>query len=321
MQNENPRGKSYKGSIILCGILASALMLVSFVMALSNFSAPAEISESSYESIEDQTSEVSEYESIVINEPDEYKYYNNLQFERQPYSNSLVANGSLAVINQTTTKFPIIDESNIVNIGTAKTPGVYGLANMSLVMYEEAISNIDKFVVSFYDQVPSNGLIINKGYVASSSVSSSETAVDLVTGYSVQFSIYNSSYKFSDNEFAYLREQAYKYGVIQRYPNGKDNYTGHSNDNTIYRYVGFPHSMYMNHYMLSLEEYLDRIRTYKVIEYESELETDTVYVVYYVPLEESTGTTYVDVPVGDNVSYTVSGDGDRGFVVTVKIQQ
>ena len=319
MQNKKPENVSNKTVILICGILAAVIMLGSFVVALTKFTdttdeviESSEVSEESSEAVSEEISEIS-----ISN--DEYDYYSKLQFERKPFSNASVADGTLAIINEGTKTFPTIDQSQIVNIGLVKTESVYGLSNMSLVMYEEAILNIDNFIVSFYEQVPKNGLIISKGYTSSDAVTLSEPTVDLATGYSVQFSIYKSSYKFSDSEFSYLREQAYRFGVIQRYPNEKDNYTGHKSDNTVYRYVGLPHRMYMNHYMLSLEEYIDRIRTYQVIEYESELEKDTVYVIYYVPVDDSTGTTYVDVPVGEQYSYTVSGDGDKGFVVTVKM--
>ena len=190
---------------------------------------------------------------------------------------------------------------------------------MSLVLYEEAVVGIDKFICSFYEEVPNNGLIINKGYTSSDKISASETVIDLTTGYSVQFSIYNSAYKFSDVEFGYLRDQAYKYGVIQRYPEGKREYTMHDADNTIYRYVGLAHSQYMNLYRFSLEEYIDKVRTEKVIEFKSELEDNTAYVVYYVPLDENVETTYVPLPQGEQYSYSISGDGGNGFIVAVKV--
>ncbi len=319
MQNMKPESSNNKLFLIICGCLAAVIMFGSFAAALSKFSEPNTESEESVE-VSEESSEYSQEESSeIVFEEDEYDYFDKIQFERKPFSNSSVTDGPLAIINENNKTYPAIDESKVVNIGQVKTPNIYGLSNMSLVMYEEAIANIDQFIVSFYEQVPKNGLIINKGYTASGAVSASEPTIDLVTGYSVQFSIYNSAYKFSDSEFSFLREQAYRFGVIQRYPRDKENYTGHSVDNTVYRYVGLAHSMYMNHYMLSLEEYIDRIRTYKVIEYESELELNTVYVIYYVPAEGTGGTTYVDVPVGDEYSYTVSGDGDKGFVVTVKI--
>ena len=179
--------------------------------------------------------------------------------------------------------------------------------------------NLDRFIVSFYEQIAKNGVIVDKGYTSADALVTSDASVDLASGYTFKLSIYNSNYKFSSPEFAYLKEQAYKFGIIQRYPSDKENYTGFEENSTIYRYVGLAHSMYMNHYRHSLEEYIDKIRTQKVIEYKSDLELNTMYVIYYVPLDSSVETTYVPLPSNENCTYTVSGDGGKGFIVTVKM--
>lgn len=311
---ENKKSKE----IVVIGLVAALAMLISYVFALAQFEIGWQV--------EEETSAVSE--DVVFSEPEssaevstttkEYEYYDDFVFEAYPYQNKSVVDGSLAIIKDGSNGFPSIDQSRIVNIGEVRT-NVYGLSNMSLVLYKEAIENIDKFIVSFYEQVPSNGLIINKGYTSGDKISPTETTIDLATGYSVQFSIFNSSYKFSDTEFSYLRDQAYRYGVIQRYPSGKEQYTSHDSDNTIYRYIGLAHTQYMNRYRYSLEEYIDKVKTEGIIEYKSELEDNVAYVIYYVPVDESVGTTYVDLPQNDNCSYSVSGDGGNGFIVSVKI--
>lgn len=319
MQKNKQNTSDDKKMLLVAGALAIVIMIASYITALAQFSdGKSAISNISSEYVETSSESSSEVVSEAIDHK-EYEYYGDFVFESFPYQNSAVVNGSLAVIKDGSNGYPTIDHSKIVNIGNVKTANIYGLANMSLVLYDEAIANIDKFIVSFFEQVPSNGLIINKGYTSSDKIAASDNFVDLVTGYSVQFSIYNSSYKFSDMEFSYLRDQAYRYGVIQRYPEGKESYTNHDSDNTIYRYVGLAHSQYMNRYRYSLEEYLDKIRTEGIIEFKSELEQDTAYVVYYVPLDEDIETTYISLPQGDGYSYSVSGDGENGFIVTVKV--
>ncbi len=311
--------KAKKSNIIIIGLVAALVLLASYACALAQFDIQwvedvesSEPTESVVSVESDDLSEVSQSQKV-------YEYYDEFVFEAYPYQNKSVVDGSLAIIKDGSNGFPSIDQSQIVNIGEVRT-NVYGLSNMSLVLYQEAIANIDKFIVSFYDQVPSNGLIINKGYTSRDKIAQTDTTIDLVTGYSVQFSIYNSSYKFSDTEFSYLRDQAFRYGVIQRYPSGKEQYTSHDSDNTIYRYVGLAHSQYMNRYRYSLEEYIDKVKTEGVIEYKSELEDNVAYVIYYVPLDDSVGTTYVDLPQNENCTYSVSGDGFDGFIVSVKIE-
>lgn len=320
MQKNKPNTSKNTFLLAIAGLVAVLIMLTSFVVALTKFTDGDDVveSEASEESTESFVS-ASPESSVVSGEDTKYDYYDDLNFENYPYRNDAVANGSLAIVNSSSAVAPTVDESKIVNIYQNMTPNVYSLSNISLVLYDEALQSFDRFIVSFFEQVPKNGLIINKGYTSSEAVAMSEHSADLSTGYSVQFSIYNSNYSFSSDEFLYLKEQAFRYGIIQRYPENKEEYTGLEANNTIYRYVGLAHSLYMNHYRYSLEEYIDEIRTERVIEYKSELESNVVYIIYYVPLDESVETTYVPLPTDENCSYSVSGDGSRGFIVTVKM--
>jgi len=310
--------KNNKNSLVsIAAVFAALLLLVSYIVALTKF--VDEDSDQDQSSTVESSLESSGSVSSVVSETSqnqtEYKYYGALQLQEQPFSNAGVVNGSLALIDSS--NYPIVDQERIVNIYSNRVGKVYGLANTSLVLYDEALRAIDAFIVSFYEQVPSNGLIIDKGYMRPEMISADDVKIDLTSGYSVQFAINSSPYKFSDSEFGYLRDQAYKYGVIQRYPADKDSFTGHSGNNTVYRYVGIAHSSYMNHYNLSLEEYIDKIKTNKVLEFESEIENGVAYVIYYVELDEQVGTTYVPVPADGE--YMISGDGSDGYIVSVKV--
>jgi D-alanyl-D-alanine carboxypeptidase len=54
----------------------------------------------------------------------------------------------------------------------------------------------------------------------------------------------------------WLYENAWKYGFILRYPEGKENITGYKYESWHYRYVGVAHSENFNQNDLTLEEYL-----------------------------------------------------------------
>jgi len=322
MGNNNKREGSYKYMYLMtAGIcVAVAAMLIFFVLALSRFAGRKETSESVSEA------ESSEAESsVVISEPSEetseaskYKYLDSIQREDCIFNNTDVVNGNLAVVDSKT-GYPSVSQSDLVRISDKKTPDLYGLSNTSLFINEAAMKPFDSFIVSFANTTPKSGIIIAGGYIKPESAKDAKTA-ELTTSYSVKLGIYNSPYKFSDTEFSYLKEQCYKFGIIRRFPDGKETYTGQESDNSIYRYVGLAHSLYMNHYNYSLEEYIDKIHTDKVIEYESELEADTAYVIYYVPAE-SGETTSIPVPVdSERHPYEISGDGSGGFIVTVKVK-
>ena len=54
----------------------------------------------------------------------------------------------------------------------------------------------------------------------------------------------------------WLYENAYKYGFIIRYPEGKEDITGHQYESWHYRYIGEEHSRHFAMNNLTLEEYL-----------------------------------------------------------------
>ncbi len=321
MANTDKSNGSYKYMYLMtAGIcVAVAAMLVFFVLALSRFAGRNESSEPVSEA------ESSEASSAVVSEPSEetseasrYKYLDSIRREDCLFNNSDVMNGKLTVVDGKI-GYPTVSQTDMVRISDKKTPDLYGLSNTSLFINEEAMKPFDDFIVSFAGTTPKSGIIIVSGYIKPESAKDAKSA-ELTTSYSVKLGIYNSPYKFSDNEFSYLKEQCYKYGIIRRFPDGKETYTGQESDNSLYRYVGLAHSLYMNHYNYSLEEYIDKIHTEKVIEFESELEANTAYVVYYVPAE-SGDTTSIPVPEdAERNPYEISGDGESGFIVTVKIK-
>ena len=54
-----------------------------------------------------------------------------------------------------------------------------------------------------------------------------------------------------------MKENAYRYGFILRYPKEKENITGYAFEPWHYRYVGIPLSQYLYQNNLTLEEYYD----------------------------------------------------------------
>lgn len=78
------------------------------------------------------------------------------------------------------------------------------------------------------------------------------TAFDFFTDESAKYSD-----KFKDtDEYKWLKENAYKYGFIERYPKEKESITNHKERCWHFRYVGVENAKYMYDNNLSLEEYL-----------------------------------------------------------------
>ena len=57
------------------------------------------------------------------------------------------------------------------------------------------------------------------------------------------------------NEYIWMKDNSYKYGFILRYPKGKEDITGYSNEPWHYRYVGEEVAQYIFENDLCLEEY------------------------------------------------------------------
>lgn len=144
------------------------------------------------------------------------------------------------------------------------------------------------------------------------------------TGYAMDMDLYIDgvvSTFTGEGEYAWIYENAHKYGFILRYQEGKESITGISPESWHFRYVGVPHAEYMYKNNLSLEEYADMLALYP---FESahltvtEEATGTLYEIYSVAV--GTDGTPVPVPASPDGStaYTLSGDNNGHVIVTVK---
>lgn len=118
--------------------------------------------------------------------------------------------------------------------------------------------------------------------------------------------------------FAWLLDNCWKYGYIFRYPADKATVTGVSYEPYHFRYVEIPHAYYMMENGLCLEEYLDELAKNTSANGKHltvSVDGGSTYEIYYV---KATGNT-VDIPVPADYPYTISGDNQNGFIVTVTL--
>lgn len=157
------------------------------------------------------------------------------------------------------------------------------------------------------------------------------------TGLAIDIKIYTASSKTVDlraGEYAWMSENCFRYGFIQRYSDSKFALTGISGEEWHYRFVDTPHAYAMNSLGLCLEEYLDMLKTKYSCTSDAPFEITTdkaAFMVYYVPADKSSDITYIPVPSGAKAvtanfyseselssgMYTVSGNNTDGFIVTV----
>lgn len=110
-----------------------------------------------------------------------------------------------------------------------------------------------------YQQVVLDALIKEKGDEAYKLVAL-PGASEHQTGLAIDFAyyengIYNDDVKENDKEAIWLKNNAWKYGFILRYPKGKEDVTGYNFEPWHFRFVGLKLAKYLFKNDLTLEEY------------------------------------------------------------------
>lgn len=144
------------------------------------------------------------------------------------------------------------------------------------------------------------------------------------TGLALNVNLYYSKYSedfTGEGDYAWVDQHCAEYGFILRYQDSKESETGIAAETGHYRYVGIPHATYMAEQKLCLEEYIRQLYNYT---YEGEhLRIQTgdgrQYEVYTVPADLTNTSTAVPVPA--DLDYTISGNNQDAFIVTVKLKE
>jgi D-alanyl-D-alanine carboxypeptidase len=111
----------------------------------------------------------------------------------------------------------------------------------------------------------------------------------------------------NSEQSVYLRENAWKYGLILRYPAGKQDITGIANEAWHFRYVGKIHAWYCTNKGLAYEEYINFLKTSGG--YTQELDGVTYTVSYQKPEAGK-----LRLMKGEKSE--VSSDNTGGYIVT-----
>lgn len=109
-------------------------------------------------------------------------------------------------------------------------------------------------------------------------------------------------------EGKWIKDNAWKYGFILRYPSDKTDVTGIQYEPWHIRYVGLPHSAIMKEMNFVLEEYLDYLKDKKKITADFDGEK---YTVSYYPYSEN-----MTINIPENHEYEISGNNIDGVIVT-----
>jgi D-alanyl-D-alanine dipeptidase/carboxypeptidase len=154
-----------------------------------------------------------------------------------------------------------------------------------------------------------NGKAFTKKYIALPDCSEHQTglAVDLAES-SEHIDFLRPSFP-SDGICSVFRNQAAKYGFIERYGKDKEAITGIAHEPWHYRYVGYPHSMIMQENHISFEEYITFIKAYPYKGYPLAYRQTEIF--YVDSKSASQGLTLPEDCA------QISGNNVDGFIVTI----
>ena len=137
------------------------------------------------------------------------------------------------------------------------------------------------------------------------------------TGYAFDFSESVSNDYQGTGDYAWINENSYKYGFIERYKEDKTDITKIQTEPWHFRYVGIPHAWYMTKNNLCMEEYIEILRQYTYGGAILSVTDDdgNNYEIYYVAADTNADTAEIPVPAGKK--YDISGNNIDGFIVTL----
>lgn len=196
---------------------------------------------------------------------------------------------------------------------------LFSIRNSEVEASVIVLDAVRKMMTEFYAVYGKAEMVLTKGY------ESGDRSDDLATGMSVMFRYRNGDGSYSEfnpiGSYQWIADNAYKYGLIMRYPSGKAEITGVSEKTGYMRYIGQPHAQIMYKNNMCLEEYIELVKKYSydnAIAYTTE--DGKNYAVYYCASEGSE--TNIKLPTdadGDLYKYEISGNNTDGYIITVHL--
>ncbi len=191
----------------------------------------------------------------------------------------------------------------------------YRLKNMDLQISPAVVEAMNKMAAS-HEAITGKADLMVYSTTAAYGVEGSlypDTLPDRGTGLCVDLCILNDDGTISkiSEPYAWLEENAYQFGFVRSYTEADAETSGIPANYYHYRYVGKVHAGIMHEQGLSLNAYIEMLRSHTLSDPLYYTDGSTSYTVYYVPAE--LGKTNVPVPL--NANYEISGDNTDGFIV------
>lgn len=160
-----------------------------------------------------------------------------------------------------------------------------------------------------------NGPAFTESYVARPYESEHQTGLAVDVGLRQRDMNYICPTFPNEGACGLFKQYAPRFGFVQRYQTHKSSITGIASEPWHYRYVGYPHALFMEQLDLCLEEYAELLARYgqsgQKLSYGND--SDYHYDIFYVRAEGSI--TRVSIPAVCE-AYTISGNNKDGFIMT-----
>ncbi len=261
-----------------------------------------------------------------------------IEFTTIKYSNTKLNEGTLILVGQSN-KYEkgIKDElENVYSYNRSENPWEeyeltekdwFGMSDVSQRLHKEAIDQFNLMYKDYYEAFEENDVTVKSTYKSVDEQQSwYENKLEKVDVSERDFlqaggeSEHHTGYALhvDSGNLDWFYDNCYKYGFVQRYPDGREGITHVKDEKNHFRYVGIPHSVYMKLNGNVLEDYISELenRTYNN-RLSLDDGTSTKYEAYAV--KASTGAeTEIKVPAeSSGWKYLISGTNDGYFIVTI----
>ncbi len=232
-----------------------------------------------------------------------------------------------------------------------KKNSAYAVKDYTVLVRPEVMDALNRMMLDFYNATGKDGVMVNAGYRTleyqqelydadlKSTGSDTSTLVAMPgysehhTGLAIDFTVVeNGKYdqsKINQGDYLWIYENSYKYGFVNRYPEGKQSLTMIDNEPWHFRYVGVAHATAMHNLDYCLEEYIEYLKNFTVSTGFLSIKTDdgSTYITYFTPQsKEETTDIYLPKKSPSPQSkelypYEISGNNIDGWIVTFLYEQ
>lgn len=311
---------------VLVLLIALIVMMVSCIGSCSDKNKDKENSSSSSSSSESSSEESSD-ESTPESSESSSEVAMDTGFKTENIEYSAINKGDLVLVNSSY-EYKFTEELNIVDVYSARND-CYTVRDMNVLLENNVISQLNALMEAYSTANNNKDIRVIEGYLSKEEQDEkfSGNKSNVAGGYSdfntartfelASFPENGSSYYLlNEGVYSWIYSNAQNYGFILRYPSGKDSVTGVSSSTYTFRYVGVPHAVYISQNNITLEEYIETLKSYNKDNPLKITDGSKNYDVYYV---QANANNVTEVPVPSDKTYSISGNNVDGFIVTVTL--